>query len=65
MVHISLLINDRAYYQEGDSRYLALTPRGHWTAELPLIGRILREVARADTLYHPDAYAHFAGAASR
>lgn len=60
MVHISLLVFDRAYYSSSDPRYRALTPRGHWSAELPVIGRIVREIVRADTLYHPDAYARFA-----
>jgi hypothetical protein len=60
--HMSLWVLDRAYYDETDSRYLALTPYGHWTAQLPIIGPILREIARADTLYHPDAYSRYAAA---
>ncbi|MDX1437528.1 MAG: hypothetical protein R3335_11995 [Anaerolineales bacterium] len=62
MAHISLLVVDRAYFSETDSRYLSLTPHGHWTSDLPVIGKLAREIARADTLYHPDAYARYAAA---
>jgi hypothetical protein len=64
MAHISLLVVDRAYYSPTDPRYQSLTPNGHWTAELPVVGKILREIARADTLYHPDAYSRYAAAAA-
>ena len=61
-VHISLLVVDRPYFHKNTSstRYRALTPRGPWTARLPLIGPLFREIAHDDTLYHPDAYAWFA-----
>jgi hypothetical protein len=64
MAHISLLVVDRAYFSETDTRYLSLTPHGHWTAELPVIGKLFREIAKADTLYHPDAYSHYAAVAA-
>lgn len=60
--HMALLVVDRAYYYEDYTPYEELTPRGHWTAQLPLIGHLLREIARADTQYHPEAYARFAAA---
>ena len=62
LTHIALLVVDRSYYQPTSIAYAALTPRGSWTAQLPLIGPILREIAHSDTLYHPDAYARFAAA---
>ena len=62
LAHISLLVVDRAYFSSTDPRYQSLTPRGHWTADLPIVGRLLREIARADTLYHPDAYSRYAWA---
>jgi len=58
--HVALLAQDRAYFSRTDSRYLALTPRGSAPAGLPLFSHVLRELSRDDTLYHPDAYAHFA-----
>ena len=51
-------------YNPATEEYSTLTLRGSWTAQLPLIGPIFRELARGDTLYHPDAYAHFAVAVS-
>jgi hypothetical protein len=62
LVHISLLVVDRPYYQPVSTAYAALTPRGSWTSQIPLIGPILREIAHNDTLYHPDAYARYAAA---
>jgi hypothetical protein len=61
-VHMSLLVVDRPYFHKNtySTRYRALTPRGPWTARLPLVGPLFRELARGDTLYHPDAYAWFA-----
>jgi hypothetical protein len=61
-VHMSLLVVDRPYFHKNtySTRYRALTPRGPWTARLPLVGPLLREIAHGDTLYHPDAYAWFA-----
>jgi len=60
MAHIALLVTDRAYYRPTSKQYAELTPNGSWMTELPLAGKIVREVLRGDTLYHPDAYAHFA-----
>lgn len=60
--HMALLVVDRAYYYENYTPYEELTPRGHWTAQLPLVGHLMREIARADTQYHPEAYARFAAA---
>jgi hypothetical protein len=60
MAHRALLVTDRTYYRPTNKAYAELTPRGPWTAQLPLVGPLFRELARSDTLYHPDAYAHFA-----
>ena len=60
MAHISLLVVDRPYYIPDSEQYAELTPNGSWITEVPLVGRVAREVLRGDTLYHPDAYAHFA-----
>jgi hypothetical protein len=60
MTHKALLVSDRAYYRPTSKQYAKLTPNGSWAAQLPLLGRVLREVLRGDTLYHPDAYAHYA-----
>jgi len=60
--HMSLLVVDRPYFHKNtySTRYQALSPRGPWTARLPLVGPLLREIAHGDTLFHPDAYAWFA-----
>ena len=60
MTHIALLVSDRAYYRPTSKQYAQLTPNGSWPGQLPLVGRVLREVLKGDTLYHPDAYAHYA-----
>ncbi len=60
LAHKALLVVDRPYYTPNSTRYAALKPRGHWSAQVPFIGRIFREIAHRDTLYHPDAYSHFA-----
>jgi hypothetical protein len=62
MAHIQLLVTDRPYFdpKSYSSRYAALTPHGSWAAQLTLIGSLVREINRSDTLYHPDAYAWFA-----
>lgn len=60
MAHAALLVTDRPYYRPTSKAYAQLTPEGSWPARLPVVGRLLREVLRDDTLYHPDAYAHFA-----
>ena len=62
IAHMSLLAVDRPYFHKNtySTRYRALTPRGSWLTEVPLLGPIFRELAHNDTLYHPDAYAWFA-----
>lgn len=60
MAHAALLAADRPYYRPTSKVYAQLTPEGSWPARLPVVGRLLRAVLRDDTLYHPDAYAHFA-----
>lgn len=60
MAHAALLVADRPYYRPTSKQYAELTPQGSWPGRLPVVGRVLREVLRDDTLYHPDAYAHFA-----
>lgn len=63
-VHIALKVRDRPYYRPTSNYYAELTPRGSWMSQLPIIGVVLRELLASDTLYHPDAYAHFAVAVS-
>jgi len=60
--HIALLAGDRPYYdpKSYSSRYNKLTPYGSWANQIPLIGKVFREISHKDTLYHPDAYAWFA-----
>jgi hypothetical protein len=62
--HIALRVTDRPYYRPTSKLYAELTPQGSWASQLPVIGPVLRELVASDTLYHPDAYAHFAVAAS-
>jgi hypothetical protein len=59
---MALLVVDRPYYdpRSYSSMYNALTPRGSWATQIPVVGHILRELAQSDTLYHPDAYSWFA-----
>jgi hypothetical protein len=64
LAHIALLVIDRPYYNPESPDYAALTPYGSPANQLPLIGPIIRELTRGDTLHHPDAYAHFAVAVS-
>ena len=64
MAHKALLVTDRPYYRPTSKVYKTLTPNGSWAAQLPVIGRVVREIAGSDTLYHPDAYAHYALAVS-
>ncbi len=64
MAHKALLVADRPYYQPGSEAYARLTPTGSNLGRLPVVGPLIREILRADTLYHPDAYAHFAVAVS-
>jgi hypothetical protein len=63
VAHIELLVLDRSYYDPNSysARYHELSPRAPGYTEIPLVGHILREIQRKDTLYHPDAYAWFAG----
>ena len=60
MAHRALLVLDRTYYRPTNKQYADLTPRGPLITQLPVIESIVREVIRQDTLFHPDAYAHFA-----
>ena len=62
--HIALRVTDRPYYRPTSKAYAELTPRGSWMSQLPIVGPVIREIVASDTLYHPDAYAHFALAAS-
>ncbi len=64
MAHNALLVMDRPYYRPTNEAYAQLTPNGSWMAQLPVIGPVIREIQQNDTLYHPDAYAHFTVAAS-
>jgi hypothetical protein len=57
-------VKDRPYYRPTSKFYAELTPRGSWTSQLPIVGPVIREIVASDTLYHPDAYAHFALVAS-
>ena len=62
--HIALLVADRPYYDPASADYAALTPYGSQASRFPLVGPIIRELTRGDTLYHPEAYAHFTVAVS-
>jgi len=64
IVHMSLAVLDRAYYYEHSTAYEELTPQGPAVNQLPVIGRLLREITRQDTLFHPDAYAYLAATLS-
>jgi hypothetical protein len=64
MAHKALLVMDRPYYRPTSEAYAQLTPNGSWMAQLPVVGRVIREIQHSDTLYHPDAYAHFTVAVS-
>jgi len=60
LAHNAMLAVDRPYYSPGSAEYQALTPRGPSTAQIPVLGPIIRAIRRTDTLYHPDAYSWFA-----
>ena len=60
LAHQSTFMFDRPYYAPDSAEYQALRPRGSWRSELPVVGPILRELERGDTLFHPDAYAWYA-----
>jgi hypothetical protein len=64
VAHWELTALDRPYFGRDSQEYAELSPQGHWSAGLPFIGPLLREMFRSDTLFHPDAYAHFAIAVS-
>lgn len=64
MAHKALLVMDRPYYRPTNEAYAQLTPNGSWMAQLPVVGPVIREIQHSDTLYHPDAYAHFTVAVS-
>ena len=63
VAHQVLLALDRSYYdpKSYSAHYHDLMPRGSSYTKIPVIGHIIREIQRSDTLYHPDAYAWFAG----
>ena len=62
VAHMALLVTDRPYYdpKSYSSVYNALSPRGSWVTEIPVIGHIVREIAHNDTLYAPDTYSWLA-----
>lgn len=60
LAHNAMLAVDRPYYSPSSAEYQALTPRGIWSNQLPVIGALSRVISRSDTLYHPDAYSWFA-----
>jgi hypothetical protein len=62
--HMALVVTDRPYFRPTSRQYKTLTPRGSWVTQIPFVGPIMREILKRDTLYHPDAYAHFALAVS-
>lgn len=64
MAHNALMVVDRPYYRPTNEEYAQLTPYGSGLAQLPIFGPVIRELLHSDTLYHPDAYAHFTVAAS-
>ena len=64
MAHIALIVRDRPYYRPTNKAYALLTPNGSRLAQLPVVGPLIREIQQNDTLYHPDAYAHFTIAVS-
>lgn len=64
LAHTALLVTDRPYYRPTNGAYAQLTPNGSWLAQTPIVGPVIREIQGGDTLYHPDAYAHFTVAVS-
>lgn len=64
VAHLALPALDRPYYAPDSAQYGALKPTAGWITELPLVGPVVREILREDTLFHPDAYAHFSLAVS-
>ncbi len=64
LAHIAFVAQDRAYFFPGSSEYAEMSPHGHWSSHLPVVGRIMREITLQDTLYNPDSYSEFAYALS-
>ncbi len=60
ITHLALIVLDRPYYGVDPSTYQELTPHGNSTVQLPVVSKLIREISRSDTLFHPDAYAWFA-----
>ncbi|CAG0930516.1 hypothetical protein TFLX_01799 [Thermoflexales bacterium] len=61
IAHSALWAADRPYYSSApNSDYSQMTPRGSWAVQIPVVGALVRVIARSDTLYAPDAYAYFA-----
>ncbi len=60
VAHMAWLAFDRSYYYPHFSEYASLTPNVHWSAHIPIVGLLLREILRRDTLYNPDTYAKYA-----
>ncbi|MCZ6772818.1 MAG: hypothetical protein O7G83_12705, partial [Proteobacteria bacterium] len=59
IAHSALMAEDRPYFHQS-SEYNQMTPRGPGATQIPVIGALVRVIARSDTLYAPDAYAFFA-----
>ncbi len=61
LAHNGMLALDRPYYRGAARGYAdEVTPNGPWGTGIPVIGPLIRMIARSDTLYHPDAYSWFA-----
>lgn len=61
LAHNGMLALDRPYYSAAAHGYeREVTPSGPWGTGIPVIGPLIRMIARSDTLYHPDAYSWFA-----
>ena len=58
LTHNALMAADRSY--EHNSGFSNLTPRGNMGNQIPIIGPLIRVIARDDTLNNPDSYSHFA-----
>ncbi len=61
LAHNGMLAFDRPYYDGPTVGYRSeVTPHGPWGTGIPVIGPLIRAIARTDTLFHPDAYSWFA-----
>jgi hypothetical protein len=58
LTHNALMAVDRHYGHESD--FNTLSPRGNIGNQVPVIGQLVRLIARDDTLNNPDSYALFA-----